>query len=153
MWACSELLERIKAGQFEPEATVVDGELVMDLFPLTVAANKALTSNAREDLVTRSLHAELLHNLSGTKHIVESLKRFGISPKSDKILVAKFNASDEDVQKLRELVKGKEVDVEMLPQLADVDRIKQLYGISPEETQAQYIVDSIIMKMATKNMS
>ena len=153
MGACSELLERIKAGNFEPEATVVDGELVMDLFPLNVAANKALTANARGDLVTRSLHAELLHNLSGTKHIVESLSRFGISPKSEKILVAKFNATDEDVGKLKELIKGKEVDMEALSKHANVERIKQLYGINPEETRAQYIVDSIVMKMATKNMS
>lgn len=150
---CSQLLERIKSGRFEPEATVFDGELVMDLFPLSVAANKALTSNVRQKMVTRSLHSELLHNLSGSKHIIESLRRFGISPQSNRILIARFNASEEDLGRIRDMIKGEEVQLDMLPEFANVDKIKKLYGIGPEETEARYIVESILIKMATKDIA
>ncbi len=42
---------------------------VPDLFLLQLAATTALTAQARGKLITRSLHAELLYNLSGTRHV------------------------------------------------------------------------------------
>ena len=51
---------------------------VPSLLPLQLAAHKALTAEARGTLVTRSLHAEALYNISGSKHISESLRRFGV---------------------------------------------------------------------------
>ena len=42
---------------------------VVGVLPLQLAAHKALTYRARGRLVSKSLHAELVYNLSGSKHV------------------------------------------------------------------------------------
>jgi hypothetical protein len=42
---------------------------VLGLLQLQLAAHKALTYRARSRLVTRTLHSELVYNLSGSKHV------------------------------------------------------------------------------------
>jgi EKC/KEOPS complex subunit CGI121/TPRKB len=42
---------------------------VPDVFPVLAAAHKALLSNSRGSLTTRTLHSELVYNYSGSKHV------------------------------------------------------------------------------------
>ena len=42
---------------------------IPDIFLLQLAAAAALTAHARGKLTTRSLHAELLYNLSGSRQV------------------------------------------------------------------------------------
>jgi hypothetical protein len=42
---------------------------VPGLLPLQLSAHRALTNQARGRLVTRTLHAELVYGLSGSKHV------------------------------------------------------------------------------------
>jgi tRNA threonylcarbamoyladenosine modification (KEOPS) complex Cgi121 subunit len=76
---------------------------------LHAAGSRALIAQSREKLVTRSLHAELVYNLSGSKHITEALRRWGVTADVTAVLVAVFDASAADVQTLRGLVQGVEV--------------------------------------------
>jgi EKC/KEOPS complex subunit CGI121/TPRKB len=98
---------------------------VPDVFPVLAAAHKSLLSKARESLTTRTLHSELVYNISGSKHVIsladvafafydvalaeyvdgfpsvqirESLKRCGVSDDTKYILAARFDASDEEVK-------------------------------------------------------
>jgi EKC/KEOPS complex subunit CGI121/TPRKB len=43
---------------------------VPDVFPVLAAAHKSLLSKARESLTTRTLHSELVYNISGSKHVI-----------------------------------------------------------------------------------
>ena len=42
---------------------------VADLFVLHVAAQQALAQQKRGKLITKSLHAELVYNMSGSRHV------------------------------------------------------------------------------------
>jgi Kinase binding protein CGI-121 len=46
---------------------------VPDLFALKAAAYKALAAQQRGKLVTRTLHAELVYNISGSRHVSTEL--------------------------------------------------------------------------------
>lgn len=46
-------------------------------------------------LKTRSLHADIIVNLSGSKHIAAALSTFGVTGGTNDLLVAKINASGE----------------------------------------------------------
>lgn len=39
------------------------------MFPVLAAAHKAVVSQGRESLTTRTLHSELVYNYSGSKHV------------------------------------------------------------------------------------
>lgn len=51
---------------------------VPDVFPVLAAAQKALLSKSRESLTTRTLHSELVYNISGSKHVI-TLTAFGFA--------------------------------------------------------------------------
>ncbi len=56
-------------GTLRPEAALIRASMLPDLFCLHVAAHKALLAQQRGKLTTRSLHSELVFNLSGSKHV------------------------------------------------------------------------------------
>ncbi|XP_020578862.1 EKC/KEOPS complex subunit CGI121 isoform X2 [Phalaenopsis equestris] len=118
-----ELLESIQAGTLEPEVALMNASLIPDVFPVLAAAYNAIIAKSRESLTTRSLHSEIVYNYSGSKHITESLKRFGISDKTTYILAVRFDAAgDEDLVKV---VKGKEIDLGELEARADQSLIQK----------------------------
>ena len=66
---CRELREQMLAGTLSPECCLVNAELVPELRVLHVAAHKALAARRRGALRTRTLHSELIFNLSGSKQV------------------------------------------------------------------------------------
>ena len=53
----------------EPDFAFLEASVIMDVFCVHLAAHKALTSAVRGALSSRSLHAELVFNVSGSKHV------------------------------------------------------------------------------------
>lgn len=101
---------------------------VADLFVVRIAAQQALAQQQRGKLITKSLHAELVYNMSGSRHvsissvllqmclhsasvrhqvnymvcqvqISESFNRFGVSESCQHLLVARFDAEPAQVKK------------------------------------------------------
>ena len=57
------------SGGLPVDAALINAELLPDLFALHVSAYKALEASASGKLRARSLHAELVFGLSGSKHV------------------------------------------------------------------------------------
>ena len=57
------------AASLRPECSLANAALVPDPLVLHAAAYKALAAQQRGGLRTKSLHAELVVNLSGSKHV------------------------------------------------------------------------------------
>ncbi|KAG8046115.1 hypothetical protein GUJ93_ZPchr0008g11375 [Zizania palustris] len=118
-----ELLELMQSGKLEPEVAFLNASLVPDVFPVLAAAHKALLSQGRESLTTRTLHSELVYNYSGSKHITESLKRCGIYDDTTYILAARFDASDEEIKAVEKLICGTKIDLAELETRANQPQI------------------------------
>lgn len=67
--SCSALRDKVLAGSLEPECALVNAALVPDAIVLRAAAEKALMAKQRGTLRCKSAHAELVFNLSGSKHV------------------------------------------------------------------------------------
>jgi hypothetical protein len=59
----------VASGSLQPECSLANASLIPDLFVFHMAAHKALVAATRSALKTRTLHAELVFNLSGSKHV------------------------------------------------------------------------------------
>ena len=80
----------MQAGALSPECALSNATLVPDLLVLHAAAYKALAAAQRGELRTRSLHAELVFSLSGSKHVsvhvtgarckADAMQQLGVSP-------------------------------------------------------------------------
>ncbi|GIL43906.1 hypothetical protein Vafri_1493 [Volvox africanus] len=80
-----------------PEFAYINAAVVVDPFLVHLAGYRALTAESSGRLNTKSLHTELIYDISGTKHVGESLKRFGITDECKSLLVARFDCKPEEI--------------------------------------------------------
>ncbi|CAI9769119.1 unnamed protein product [Fraxinus pennsylvanica] len=146
-----ELLDLMQAGTLEPEIALLNALLIPDVFPVLAAAHKTLIAKSREALTTRTLHSELVYNYSGSKHISESLKRCGISDSTSYILVARFDASADEVTAIKELIKGVEINLEELEGRANQAQIQKHYKIPASELRISSLSDAITCRIAARD--
>ncbi|VIO93488.1 1810034M08Rik protein, putative [Brugia malayi] len=146
----SELRQALVDGSID--AALIKPELVLEVFTLLAAANKAVHQAAHNRLSARTLHAELIYSLSPDRNILESLLTFGIAEESRNLLVGIFDdESGEKMVKVAKKIDGKPVPMTILPQLADYERIKKLYKVKESEYNEETISDAIITRIATKD--
>ncbi|VDN84597.1 unnamed protein product [Brugia pahangi] len=146
----SELRQALADGSVD--AALIKPELVLEVFTLLAAANKAVHQAAHNRLSARTLHAELIYSLSPDRNILESLLTFGIAEESRNLLVGIFDdESGEKMVKVAKKIDGKPVPMTILPQLADYERIKKLYKVKESEYNEETISDAIITRIATKD--
>ncbi|VDK74280.1 unnamed protein product [Litomosoides sigmodontis] len=125
---------------------------VLEVFTLLAAANKAVHQAAHNQLSTRTLHSELIYSLSPDRNILESLITFGIAEESRNVLVGIFDdESGEKMVKVAKKIDGKPVPTSMLTQMADYERIKQVYRVKEPEYNEETISDAIVTRIATKD--
>lgn len=146
-----ELLQAVQMGSLEPDFALFNASLVPDTYPLLVAAHKTLLALTRSSLVTRTLHSEVIYNFSGSKHITESLRRCGITENSNYVLVARFNATVEELEAARALVKGKEINLEELGKRADRSLIQKHFKVSSLELEVSSLEDAIACRIAARD--
>ena len=90
----------------QPEMALVDPAPTHSLFALHAAAHKAVVDDARGVLTTRTVHSELVYNLSANKHITEGLRRFGMAGDASAVLACRFDATDADVLAMANVIAG-----------------------------------------------
>ncbi|CAL8318722.1 unnamed protein product [Lota lota] len=145
---------RKSAMEGKINAALINPKMLVDPFQVIVAANKAVHLQNIGKMKTRSLYSEILFNLSPTNNISEAFRRFGISDADDAVLVV-LVATDDESQTLAdvtEMVDGQQVHVEELPTLSDVTQIRKLYKVTPQEEKIGSLLDSVVCKMATKDV-
>lgn len=147
-----ELVEAMKAGTLSPELAFFTAALVPATYPVLAAAHKALLAQSRDSLATRTLHSELIYNYSGSKHISEALRRFGINDTSGYILVGRFDATAEELEATRALVKGTEINLEELPNGAVQSLIVKYYKITPAELEVSSLEEAVTCRVAARDI-
>ncbi|CAK9219873.1 unnamed protein product [Sphagnum troendelagicum] len=145
------LVQAMQAGTLVPELAFFNASLVPDTFPVLAAAHKAVLSQTRGSLVTRTLHSELIYNYSGSKHITEALRRSGINESSTYVLVAHFDGTPDELEATRALVQGREISLQELLERADHPLILKHYKITPAELEISSLADAITCRIAARD--
>ncbi|XP_074610234.1 EKC/KEOPS complex subunit TPRKB-like [Acropora palmata] len=148
-----ELRQRIVQGKIE--AALLNACMIMDPFHVIVAGHKSLHLFQQGKMKTRTLHSEIIFNLSPSNNITDSFKKFGILDVTKEILVAMVahgNAT-EKVSELSKLIKGTLVSMDTLASISDKEKIKKVYGIRENELECDSLENAIISRLATKDAS
>ena len=101
------ILDQLKQRNTDYDFAFIKASLITHPSQIAVAANKALATFP--NIITPTLHSELVFILSGTTNITQSYKRFGITPDTDRMVVVIFHASEEKWDRVRKLIQGDEV--------------------------------------------
>lgn len=128
----------------------------MDPFQIHAAASRALLCETTTRLTTKTLHAELVFNLSGSRNVSESFRRFGVSPDCTTLVLCVFDADEAALARAAALVQGEHTPLSELGQHltpADMKALKKFYKIQDLELSSSSLTDAIVNRIATKSCS
>lgn len=145
---------RQKAVEGKINGALINPTMLVGPFQVLVAANKAFHLHSIGNMKTRSLNSEIIFSLSPTNNISEAFKRFGISDKDDSVLVVVVHAKDElhAVSDITAIVDGRQLPVDEVSSLSDLDKIRKFYKVTPQEETCGSLLDAVVCRMAVKDV-
>jgi hypothetical protein len=146
----SALRDAVVAGAFPLDAALANAAMVAGPLALHAAAHAALSLDARGARRTRSLHAELLVALSGSRHIGEALSRFGVGPAARHVLAARFDAAPGDAAALRAAVGGAPAPLAALAELTDAAAVQRAYKATDAELGVGSLEEAAAARVAAR---
>ncbi|RHY28313.1 hypothetical protein DYB32_006072 [Aphanomyces invadans] len=149
----ASLLHKILSSDLN--VALINADMVVSLFQVHVAASRALLSAQNHSLTTKSLHSELVFNLSGSRNVTDSLRKFGMSNNATQVLVCAFD--DRGVLDAVD-IDGTPTPVTAIDNCAHltpdhVQALKKHYKIHDVELQVTTLSDAIVSRIATKNVN
>ncbi|KAF0685263.1 Aste57867_22807 [Aphanomyces stellatus] len=149
----ADLLQKILAQELD--VALINADMVVSLFQVDVAASRALLSAQNHSLTTNTLHSELVFNLSGTRNVTDSLRRFGIGKDTTHLLVCAFDDASTIESVGVDGVLSDVVGIENAAHLSpdQLATLKKHYKIQDVELQVTSLVDAVVSRIATKNVN
>ncbi|PFX18517.1 EKC/KEOPS complex subunit TPRKB [Stylophora pistillata] len=146
-----ELRKLIIQGKIE--AAFLNASMIIDPFHVAIAGHKALQLFQQGKMKTRTLHSEIVFNLSPSTNINESFKKFGILDNTSSVLVVIMTQenAEEKISEVGRFINGEQVSLTALSTISDQEKIKKIYGISEEELQCSSLPDGVVTRIATKD--
>uniref|UniRef100_A0AAV1TDJ6 EKC/KEOPS complex subunit CGI121 n=1 Tax=Peronospora matthiolae TaxID=2874970 RepID=A0AAV1TDJ6_9STRA len=138
------------------DVALLNAHLIAGPFQIHAAASRVFLCDASSRLTTRSLHSELVFNMSGSRNVSESFKRFGVKEDMTSLVVCVIDADEEILKQVEALVQGMQVPFEELGTHLtddDVNLIKKVYKISEQELTQSSLTDAVTCRIATKSCS
>ncbi|XP_046483325.1 EKC/KEOPS complex subunit TPRKB [Neodiprion pinetum] len=149
-----EIRKKLISGELQ--CCVMKAGLVVDLFQVIVAANKAVVNEKFGKLTTRTIFTEILFNMSLSKNITQSLVKFGIDDKEKNIIVGIIHGSDNTEAMAKDslaAIKGERVSIGRLKEITDTSVVKKIYKVDESELKVSSLVDCVVSKMNTKDFA
>jgi hypothetical protein len=107
------------------------------------------------ELVCKTFSAEVVYNVSATRNIGQGLQQFGISSLTTSVLIVSYgSAMKTTLNAVRAAITGFEIeDVSSgLSSILNKDRVRDAYDISPVEEQTSDLVQSIVTRIAVRDV-
>uniref|UniRef100_A0A1B6LR33 Uncharacterized protein n=1 Tax=Graphocephala atropunctata TaxID=36148 RepID=A0A1B6LR33_9HEMI len=144
----SHLKKQLLLGKLQ--CALIKPTLIVDLFQLSVAANKSVLLDSQGKLITKSLYTEVLFNLSISKNISQSLVKFGIDDTDTELIMLSFS-DDSDVANILMQIEGDIVKLDKLKDFTNQSAVSKAYKINDSELSVSSLIDLVASKISTKD--
>uniref|UniRef100_UPI00358F1826 EKC/KEOPS complex subunit Tprkb-like n=1 Tax=Myxine glutinosa TaxID=7769 RepID=UPI00358F1826 len=155
----AQLRQQVLRGNLP--AAFITPSMVLDPIQVLVAVNKSVHNHRLQKMKTHGLYSEIIYNLSPSKSITESFRRFGITDNDTSLLVitvdlgggkGRDGGSDDPGigATMAASVEGRQLPIGELSQLTDVCKIKKFYKVTEEEERLGGLLDAVVCRMAIR---
>lgn len=145
---------RSKLMKGELNCALINVTYIPGMLAVLLACNKSVHCYTNSSMKTRSLHTEVIYNLSPTNSIKDSLKNFSISDDEKIILYVAIRKVSEDTDPVCNIVDSIEGNIGSLDDLSVVsnaEKIKELYKIGDKELNISSLTEAVVMRVSTKD--
>ncbi|KOB78179.1 Prpk-binding protein [Operophtera brumata] len=105
---------------------IIKPSLILDPFQVAVAANRAVLARQHNSMVTRTVYAEILFNLSLSKNISQSLSKFGIETDQELLVCLLVTPERDDSGDIIPQIEGDLCPISELGSFTREQDVKQL---------------------------
>lgn len=130
----SSLIEASKLDESNPNTTqerhrldwcFLNPSMITSSQHLNTAIYQALLARSQQQLKTKTIYSEIMWTLSPGTNITDSIKKFGIDPKSDKLILIKITETLKDEKKQQESIRLNQLALELIQgDLISMNQIK-----------------------------
>lgn len=132
------------------KCAAIKPSLILDLFQIAVAANKAVLAEKSQAMITRTVYAEILFNLSLSKNISQSLSKFGVETDRSLLVCFLVTADSDENETILEQIKGELLPISDLKQFTNIQEVKNIYKLTNVKSDVS-LLNLIITKIVTKS--
>jgi len=134
------------------DCSMIKAELILEVFQLLAAINRAVHCEKHGKLNTKGIHSEIVYSLSPTKNITESLMTFGIGDETQNIVVVVVgDEKGEKMSKVARKIKGRPCHLALIKNISNYDLVKQVYHVKDPELNKGTIIDAIVTRIVAKD--
>ena len=137
------------AGNGTIKAAFIKADMIVDVFQLLVAINKAFFMKTQNKLKTKTVFSEILFWLSPSNKISECFKLFGVDDFTSNVLII---TNPDDYEKVHDLVKGDLSDLSTLDENSNKELLINLYKISDVELKNTSLLNCIVSQLSAKEI-
>ncbi len=139
-----EILSNLLAANSDFDFCFVNADNIASLEQLYSAIYKSLLDTVHKRTRSKSLHSEIIFNLSPNKNIMESLKRFGVSLHASRLLILKVQNTENCATNhettfgaLTKIIEGTSVRLndDIIWENANLDSLKENYKLTDTDLE------------------
>ncbi|EGG10774.1 uncharacterized protein MELLADRAFT_103089 [Melampsora larici-populina 98AG31] len=158
----SSLIEASKLNESDPNTIhernrldwcFLNPKMITSSQHLNTAIYQALLARSHHQLKTKTIYSEIMWTLSPGTNITDSIKKFGIDPKSDKLILIKITKKSEEEKKSEESIKLNQLALELIQgSLISINQIKSLGTDWNEVCKVYKLNEDLVIKEYQKNL-
>ncbi|CCJ29146.1 unnamed protein product [Pneumocystis jirovecii] len=113
----------------------IDASTAISLYQVLAAVHNSIRNYKENELQTKNINSEIVYSLSPTSTIIDAFDRFGITDKTESLIIVKINGEEEQIKKeLEKIVNGTELEPNdfNIKRICDMTKIRMNYKLDKE---------------------
>ncbi|XP_034939369.1 EKC/KEOPS complex subunit TPRKB-like [Chelonus insularis] len=142
-----EFRKKVLSGELK--CCILKVSLIIDVFQVVVAANKAVKREKLGILVTKSVFTEMIYLMSLSDSISASLNRFGAQDDDENVVIVVIHEKEnkEYPEEIVSHINGQLTSFLDIRKCCNEKLIKEIYKIGRNELETSSLVDAVISRI------